>query len=812
MGTVAGDGGDASSYDEAGLVALFTSVRLDEKLASQAVKNKKFSRALASCIDEACAQDPTLPSNANAKKYGNLLYTVAGKLPANALAHRGAVIASIMADELNSNAQLDGCFEYLKRIGSDAIDAAAFREAGGIGIAVTASDVDAALATLWDLEGERASSERYRCVPALLGKLRGIGHMRWADQRDLKARFDAKVLEMLGPKTEADMMSAKKQKKKKDKAKKDDKAKEAVPAVQAPPADPYAFLPKPHENNDVHTTVNFSDARGVMRISNDKAQLASHLAATGGRVVTRFPPEPNGYLHIGHAKAMYVDFGMAKKYGGSCFLRYDDTNPTAEKGEYISHIQEIVRWMGWAPTQITYSSDYFTQLHALAVRLIEGGHAYVCHQTSAEISESRANKQDSPWRDRPIAESLRLFEDMRLGLIDEGKATLRMRMDMRNDNFNMYDLIAYRIKFAPHPHAGDGWCIYPSYDFTHCIVDSLENITHSLCTIEFEPRRASYYWLLEVLGLYKPVVWEYSRLNVTHSVMSKRKLNRLVTEGYVNGWDDPRLLTLAGLRRRGATPKAINAFCADVGITRNENDIPHHKLEHYIRADLADVAERRMAVLRPLPLELVNFLEKFDATKEGGPPTFKARRFPNRPNGEGGEYDVPMGATVLIERSDFREADVSKYFGLAPNKTVMLRYACAVKCVGFERDGEGEVCKVLGEIVDVAKPPKGVIHWVASEGSVPAEVRLYSELFTHPNPAELEGWLDDIDPKSLEVLKGARVGPAMGDAKVGDSFQFERLGYFCVDPDTTPAEEGGMMVLNRTCSLKESVLTKSIKK
>ena len=345
----------------------------------------------------------------------------------------------------------------------------------------------------------------------------------------------------------------------------DAKKSEASAAENATPDDPYSFFPKPHENNIVHTTVDFSDGR-VMHIANSPEKLKAHLAATEGRIVTRFPPEPNGYLHIGHAKAMFVDFGMARQYDGVCYLRYDDTNPEAEKLEYIEHIQDIVAWMGWKPWKITYSSDYFTELYDFAVELIKRGHAYVCHQTKDEIEASREKREASPWRDRPIEESLCLFEDMRRGLVDEGKATLRMKMDHKNANYNMFDLIAYRIKFTPHPHAGDKWCIYPSYDYTHCLVDALENITHSLCTLEFETRRASYYWLLEVLDTYKPFVWEYARLNITHNVMSKRKLNKLVTGGLVKGWDDPRLLTLAGLRRRGVSPTSINAFCREVGL------------------------------------------------------------------------------------------------------------------------------------------------------------------------------------------------------------------------------------------------------
>jgi len=753
---------------------------------------------LSSIIDEAGVREGC------DRKYGNLLYTTASKFPPNALVHRPVLLRSIMNDELKSISQLDGCFEYLKGVGEEPLDSESFRRSGGIGVTVLEEDIDAALQKVIDGEGERLITERYTCVNPLLPKLKAIGNMRWADQKLLKAKFDAKILEILGPKTEADMAKGAQKKKEKKSKQKAAAAAEAeklkTSAADEPPADPYAFLPKPSENNVVHTTVNFSDGH-IMRIANTKEELEKHLAETGGKVMTRFPPEPNGYLHIGHAKAMFVDFGMAKRYDGLCCLRFDDTNPAAEKTEYIDHIKEIVAWMGWEPYRITYSSDYFDELHALAVKLIESGHAYVDHQTGDEIAEYRALKKDSPWRDRPIAESLKLFEDMRLGLVDEGKATLRMKMDMRNDNFNMYDLIAYRIKFSRHPHAGDKWCIYPSYDFTHCIVDSLEKISHSLCTLEFEPRRASYYWLLEVLGLYKPLVWEYSRLNVTNSVMSKRKLNALVTDGHVNGWDDPRLLTLAGLRRRGATPESINNFCKDVGITRNANDIPVHKLEHHIRGHLDEVAERRMGVLRPLKVTITNH-------PEGEVEVVKAKVFPGRSDST---YDAPLTRVIYVEHSDFREKDSKNYFGLAPGKTVMLRYGFAIKCLGFRKEGD-DVVELTCERVEVAKPPKGVIHWVAAghgaHAPVEAEVRLYGNLFKSENVAEVEDWLADIDPESLEVVHGALLTPEFRKAKVGDKFQMERVGYFCLDRDSTDAK----FVLNRTCSLKESVSTKDVKK
>uniref|UniRef100_A0A061SG32 glutamine--tRNA ligase n=1 Tax=Tetraselmis sp. GSL018 TaxID=582737 RepID=A0A061SG32_9CHLO len=479
---------------------------------------------------------------------------------------------------------------------------------------------------------------------------------------------------------------------------------------------------------------------------------------------------------------MFVDFGMAEQYGGNCFLRFDDTNPEAEKPEYIEHIKDIVSWMGWKPYKITHSSDYFDRLHELAVRLIKDRLAYVCHQTKDEIEESRKNLTPSPWRDRPIEENLKLFEDMRRGLIDEGKAVLRLKGDYQNENANMWDPIAYRIKFVPHPHIGDKWCIYPSYDFTHCLVDSFENITHSLCTLEFESRRASYFWLLEILGQYKPVVWEYSRLNITNMVMSKRKLNKLVTQGYVHGWDDPRLLTLAGLRRRGATPEAINSFCRECGITRSDNRVPLHRLEHFMRLDLDAGSPRAMAVLRPLKVVITNLDEGHYEERD-------ASVFPGRSEET---YKVPFTRVVYIESSDFRESDSKGYYGMAPGKSVMLRYAYVVKCTDFKKDGDGRVSEVSVEIdrsYEGKKPPE------------PVEVRLYSNLFKSADPDAADNFLDDLSDNSLEVLRNAYGTPPIYNAKVRDRFQLERTGYFCVDDDSSP----GKIVLNRTVTLRETV-------
>ncbi|XP_041012083.1 glutamine--tRNA ligase isoform X8 [Juglans microcarpa x Juglans regia] len=498
---------------------------------------------------------------------------------------------------------------------------------------------------------------------------------------------------------------------------------------------------------------------------------------------------------------MFIDFGLTKDRAGGCYLRYDDTNPQAEKKEYINHIEEIVHWMGWEPLKITYTSDYFQDLYDLAVELIRRGHAYVDHQTPDEIKEYREKKMNSPWRDRPVAESLKLFDDMRKGLIEEGKATLRMKQDMQSDNYNMYDLIAYRIKFTPHPHAGDKWCIYPSYDYAHCIVDSLENITHSLCTLEFETRRASYYWLLHALGLYQPYVWEYSRLNVTNMVMSKRKLNRLVTDKWVDGWDDPRLMTLAGLRRRGVTSTSINAFVRGVGITRSDNStINLDRLEYHIREELNKTVPRAMVVLYPLKVVITNL-------EAGSIIDLDAKKWPEAQSDDASAfYKVPFSNTVYIERSDFRMKDSKDYYGLAPGKSVLLRYAFPIKCTEVILADDKETILEIRAEYDPSKKtkPKGVLHWVAerSPGVDPlrVEVRLFDKLFLSENPAELDDWLADLNPQSKVVISSAYAVHLLKNAVVGDRFQFERLGYFVLDRDSIPEK----LVFNRTVTLRDS--------
>ncbi|WVZ96810.1 hypothetical protein U9M48_042399 [Paspalum notatum var. saurae] len=770
----------------------FLAIGLDQRTAENALANRKVTANLTAVIAEAGVTGCD-------RSVGNLLYDVATKYPANALVHRPDLIKYILSEKIKNSAQLHAALSFLSTLGPDPLDSVKFEEACGVGVVVSFAEIESTVTDVLNENMEAIVEQRYRInVGSLCGQVRK--RHPWGDAKSIKEEIEKRLVEILGPKTEAD--NAKPIKKKKEKPAKVEEEKTAV-AVAAPSEEelnPFLVFPQPDENFKVHTEIIFSDGN-LWRAHNTKKILEKHLKATGGNVMTRFPPEPNGYLHIGHAKAMFIDFGLAKERNGHCYLRFDDTNPEAEKKEYIDHIQEIVTWMGWEPYKVTYTSDYFQDLYELAICLIQKGLAYVDHQTPEEIKEYREKKMNSPWRDRPIEESLKLFEDMRSGLIAEGKATLRMKQDMQNDNKNMADLIAYRIKFTPHPHAGDKWFIYPSYDYAHCLVDSLENITHSLCTLEFDIRRPSYYWLLVALNQYQPYVWEYSRLNISNNVMSKRKLNRLVTDKWVDGWDDPRLLTLAGLRRRGVSSTAINSFIRGMGITRSDNSLIRiERLEYHIREELNKVAPRALVVLHPLKVVITNL-------DYGTVINLDAKMWPNAPDSDvSAHYKIPFSRIVYIEQSDFRLKDSKDFYGLAPGKSVMLRHAFPIKCTKvIYGDNSDSIVEIQAEYdPSKATKPKGVLHWVAepSPGAEPlkVEVRLFEKLFVSENPAELDDWLADLNPQSKEVIKEAYAVPSLANAVLGDKFQFERLGYFAVDSDSTSEE----LVFNRTVTLKDS--------
>ncbi|RMG00869.1 MAG: glutamine--tRNA ligase/YqeY domain fusion protein [Planctomycetota bacterium] len=526
------------------------------------------------------------------------------------------------------------------------------------------------------------------------------------------------------------------------------------------------------------------------------------------RVHTRFPPEPNGYLHIGHAKSICLNFGIARDYGGLCNLRFDDTNPTKEDVEYVESIKEDVRWLGFDwDDRCFFASDYFDQLYEWAEELIKKGLAYVCDLSPDEIREYRGTLtepgKNSPYRDRSVEENLDLFRRMRAGEFPDGSRTLRAKIDMAHPNLNMRDPVMYRILHAEHHRTGDKWCIYPTYDWTHGQSDSIEGITHSICTLEFENHRPLYDWFIEKLGIYAPRQIEFARLNLTYTVMSKRRLLQLVKEGHVSGWDDPRMPTICGLRRRGYTPEAIRNFCARIGVSKYDGVIDIALLEHCLREDLNKRAPRVMGVLRPLKVVIENYPD--DLVEE-----MEAVNNPEDPSA--GTRKVPFSKVLYIEQDDFREEPPPKYYRLAPGREVRLRYAYFIRCTDVVKDpATGEVVEVRatydpetrGGNAPDGRKVKATIHWVSAAHALDAEVRLYDHLFTKPDPDDVpegQDWTANLNPNSLEVVEHAKLEPSLATAKPGDRFQFERLGYFCVDPDSTDER----LVFNRTVTLRDT--------
>ena len=526
----------------------------------------------------------------------------------------------------------------------------------------------------------------------------------------------------------------------------------------------------------------------------------------GMQVHTRFPPEPNGYLHIGHCKALCIDFGTAEKFGGICNLRMDDTNPTKEDTEYVEAIKEDIRWLGFTwDDRFYYASQYFDKMYECAEDLIRRGLAYVCELTPEQMREYRGDLTTparSPYRDRPIEESLDLFRRMKAGEFPNGAMTLRAKIDLASGNFNMRDPAIYRINHMPHHATGDKWCIYPMYDFAHPIEDAMEHITHSLCSLEFEAHRPLYNWVVEHCDLpSKPRQIEFARLGINYTVMSKRKLRKLVEDGRVAGWDDPRMPTLCGLRRRGYTPHSIRSFCERIGVAKAASTVEYAFLEHCLREDLNDSATRTMAVLHPLRLTVTNY-------PEGQTEIFEVENHPNHP--EMGKREIPFSRDLWIEQDDFMEEKVGKFFRLFPGNEVRLKGAYVVKCTGCVKDADGNVTEVLceydpasrgGDPADGRKV-KSTIHWVEANEAVDAEVRLYSNLFTDPDPdAADKDFLECLNPDSLEILTGCKIERALAAAKAPESYQFMRLGYFCPDSkDSTPEHP----VFNRSVSLKDS--------
>ncbi len=559
--------------------------------------------------------------------------------------------------------------------------------------------------------------------------------------------------------------------------------------------------------NPESTETSGAEARVINNFLRDAIAEDVRTKKYGDAVVqTRFPPEPNGYLHIGHAKAIFLDFGLADEFGGKTNLRFDDTNPEKEEQEYVDSIQADVRWLGFDWERLCYASDYFGQLYEWALKLIKEGKAYVDDLTAEEIRQHRGTLtepgNDSPYRNRAIEENLDLFMRMKKGEFADGTRVLRAKIDMASPNLNMRDPVMYRILHATHHRTGDEWCIYPMYDYAHGQSDSIENVTHSMCTLEFADHQPLYKWYIAQLGIFPSEQIEFDRLNLTYTMLSKRKLLQLVRENRVSGWDDPRMPTISGIRRRGFTPEAIRAFCAQIGASRTNGTTDIEMLEHFQRDDLNRRAPRAMAVLRPLKVVIENY-------PEGKEEFVDVANNPEDPSA--GTRQVPFSREIYIEQDDFREVPPPKYYRLSPGKEVRLRNAYFVTAQNVVKDAEGNVVEVhctydpasRGGNSPDGRKVKSTMHWVSAAHAIEAEIRIYDKLFSKPDPYDLpEGGdiFDNLNPNSLEIVTGAKLEPSLSDARVGDRYQFERVGYFCVDLDSTPEK----LVFNRTLPLKDT--------
>lgn len=800
-----------TSVDE--LSTLFAQVGFEEPKVKEILKNAKVSSSLESAIKLASSD---FPWNKNTRA---LIHTLASSLKGAEVPHLDYIVNGIQKGELKTALQIDAALKYLKSKGADAT-VEEMNQESGVGIEVSEEQVRTRVAKYLDDNKDSILKERYKAVPGLFAKIKALPELKWAEPRLFKPIIDEEVLKVLGPKDERDLVKKEKKPKgdKKGNQKEDKKKEEA----EGPKRSMFTegFL------GDLHKVGENPQAYPEL--------MAEHLKATGGKVHTRFPPEPNGYLHIGHSKAIMVNFGYAKYHNGVCYLRFDDTNPEAEAPEYFESIKNMVAWLGFKPWKITYSSDYFDKLYELAETLIKNGKAYVCHCTAEEIKRGRGIKEDGTpggerkacvSRDRPIEESLTEFRKMRDGFYKPGEAILRMKQDLNSPSPQMWDLIAYRVLDAPHPRTGTKWRIYPTYDFTHCLVDSLENITHSLCTTEFYLSRESYEWLCDQVHVFRPAQREYGRLNITGTVLSKRKIAKLVTGGYVSGWNDPRLFTLEAIRRRGVPPGAILSFINTLGVTTSTTNIQVVRFESAIRKYLEDTTPRLMFILDPVEVVVDNVDEDFEVECT----------IPYRPNTpEFGDRMVPFKKRFYIERSDFSEDSENKeFFRLTPSQPVgLIKVPYTVSFQSLEKDADGKITRIHVKYDNEdAKPkkPKTYIQWVpiSEKHNSPvrvAETRVYNQLFKSENPsAHPDGYLADINPDSVVVYKNSvseyninnviKNSPwVVNNAKQSEfyveeekgrkevcRFQAMRVGYFTLDSDSTDDK----LILNRTVSLKE---------
>ncbi|KAM8706775.1 hypothetical protein ACLKA7_010956 [Drosophila subpalustris] len=768
------------------LIVQFQQLGMSEQKAKETLKNANVTRNLQLALAET-----KLPLGDGV---GMLLYHMATKLKPQIAEQLPLLVRFIVDHKLDNTQRVDAALEYLLKCGQKmnaSIDVAELERECGVGVVVTPEEIERVVQE--KVKGtykQTLLEQRYHFNSfKIMQEVRS--ELKWADAKSLKAAIDVEIFDLLGPKTEADMKPLPKQVDKQPKTNAKPEAAKATATDAAAPTDGANTIAELMKTKvHFHAPGENFKTDGYVVTEHTEQLLRDHLKATGGRVQTRFPPEPNGILHIGHAKAININFGYAAAKNGVCYLRYDDTNPEKEEEKFFVAIREMVEWLGYKPYKITYSSDNFQQLFDWAVELIKKNLAYVCHQKADELKGF--NPPPSPWRERPVEESLVLFEDMRRGKIDEGAATLRLKLTLEEGKV---DPVAYRIKFIPHHRTGATWCIYPTYDYTHCLCDSIEQITHSLCTKEFQSRRSSYYWLCNALNIYCPVQWEYGRLNMNYALVSKRKISKLISERIVHDWDDPRLFTLTALRRRGFPAEAINNFCAQMGVTGAQMSVDPAMLEASVRDVLNVTAPRRLIVLQPLKVTISNFPHK-------GPVELQVPNFPQNP--ELGTHKITLDRVIYIERSDFKLEPEKGYRRLSTQQTVGLRHAGLVISVQeVVRDPTtGEILELIctSQSAEQAEKPKAFVQWVSQP--IELEVRLYELLFKHKNPEDTNevpgGFLSDVTENSMSVLR-AYADRSLKGVKVYDKFQFERIGFFSVDPDTS----GDHIVFNRTVGLKE---------
>ncbi|XP_017017502.1 probable glutamine--tRNA ligase [Drosophila kikkawai] len=771
------------------LIAQFQALGMSEQKAKETLKNANVTKNL----QLALAQTGSAASLADGT--GMLLYHMATKLKPQTAEQLPLLVRYIVERKLDNTQRVDAALEYVLKCGQKlqaSINVQELEKECGVGVVVTPEEIERTVqAKIKTSYKEALLEQRYHFNSfKILQDVRS--ELKWADAKSVKAAIDVEIFDLLGPKTEADLKPPTKQneKPKAAKAAKPEAASSVQVTAEAASDGATTIAELMKTKVHFHGPGENYKTDGYVVTEHTERLLKEHLKRTGGKVHTRFPPEPNGILHIGHAKAININFGYAAAHDGVCYLRYDDTNPEKEEEKFFLAIKEMVEWLGYKPYKITHSSDNFQQLYEWAVVLINKGLAYVCHQKAEELKGF--NPKPSPWRERPIEESLQLFEDMKRGKIDEGAATLRLKLTLEEGKM---DPVAYRIKFIAHHRTGADWCIYPTYDYTHCLCDSLEDISHSLCTKEFQSRRSSYYWLCNALDIYCPVQWEYGRLNMNYALVSKRKIAKLITEQIVHDWDDPRLFTLTALRRRGFPAEAINNFCAQMGVTGAQIAVDPAMLEAAVRDVLNVTAPRRLVVLEPLKVTIKNF-------PHAAPVQLEVPDFPQNP--QQGSHKITLDKVVYIERGDFKLEPEKGYRRLSPKQSVGLRHAGLVISVeNIVKDpATGEVVELVcsSQAAEQAEKPKAFVQWVSQP--IQLEVRLYEQLFKHKNPEDPNevpgGFLSDISEKSISVVR-AFADQALAQAKVYDKFQFERIGFFSVDPDTTKDH----IVLNRTVGLKE---------